>query len=145
LSNCFLRAYVGITRWESQRFFCSFHLLLLAILLRWKHNLVGRLGPVLLGGVLLGLTGLEPQLFVFMIQCFSPLIVDRFWMGNNPIATGYPKFPPGLHAGQKQCSNSITTAERRRGVRSSVQVSAYWAQQGRGWIAVILDWLKLVG
>src|SRR5205823_2019814 len=36
----------------------------------------------------------------------------NFWIGNNPTATGYPRFPPGLHAGQEaMLQDSITAAE----------------------------------
>ena len=33
----------------------------------------------------------------------------NFWIGNNPSANGYPRFPPGLHAGQAaMLQDSIT-------------------------------------
>src|SRR5947209_5292261 len=36
----------------------------------------------------------------------------NFWIGNNPEANGYPKFPPGLHAGQAaMLPDSIDQAE----------------------------------
>ena len=37
----------------------------------------------------------------------------NFWIGNNPVANGYPKFPPGLHAGQEaMLKDSIASAEK---------------------------------
>jgi hypothetical protein len=40
----------------------------------------------------------------------------NLWIGNNPIATGYPRFPPGLHAGQEaMLKDSIKAAETAAG------------------------------
>jgi tetratricopeptide (TPR) repeat protein len=60
----------------------------------------------------------------------------NFWIGNNPLATGYPRFPPGLHAGQKaMLEDSITTAEKAAGrsLKRS-EVSAYWSEKARSYI-----------
>src|SRR5437879_13794627 len=60
----------------------------------------------------------------------------NFWIGNNPLATGYPRFPPGLHAGQKaMLEDSITTAEKAAGrsLKRS-EVSAYWSKKARAYI-----------
>ncbi len=60
----------------------------------------------------------------------------NFWIGNNPVATGYPKFPPGLHAGQEaMLKDSITSAEKAAGrpLKRS-EVSTYWSQKARDWI-----------
>jgi Flp pilus assembly protein TadD len=127
-------------------------LLLLAILLRWRGEASWRgLGAAaLVGGVL---AGASPA---WIHNCFvarDPVFLSahsgvNFWIGNNPVATGYPKFPPGLHAGQEALlKDSITTAEKAAGrpLKRS-EVSAYWAQQGRSWIeSHPLDWLKLLG
>ncbi len=71
----------------------------------------------------------------------------NFWIGNNPVATGYPKFPPGLHAGQRaMLQDSITTAEAAAGrpLKRS-EVSAYWSKKTTAYIKNNFDdWLKLV-
>ena len=72
----------------------------------------------------------------------------NFWIGNNPVATGYPKFPPGLHAGQEaMLKDSITSAEKAAGrpLKRS-EVSTYWSQKARDWIRRHpMAWLKLLG
>jgi Tfp pilus assembly protein PilF len=71
----------------------------------------------------------------------------NFWIGNNPFATGYPRFPPGLHAGQKALlEDSITTAEKAAGrpLKRS-EVSAYWSEKARAYIKNNFGaWLKLL-
>jgi len=71
----------------------------------------------------------------------------NFWIGNNPVATGYPRFPPGLHAGQKaMLEDSITTAEKAAGrsLKRS-EVSAYWSEKARAYIKNNFGaWLKLL-
>jgi tetratricopeptide (TPR) repeat protein len=71
----------------------------------------------------------------------------NFWIGNNPLATGYPRFPPGLHAGQKaMLEDSITTAEKAAGrsLKRS-EVSAYWSEKARAYIKNNFgSWLKLL-
>ena len=71
----------------------------------------------------------------------------NFWIGNNPLATGYPRFPPGLHAGQKaMLADSITTAEKAAGrsLKRS-EVSAYWSAKAKSYIKNNFGaWLKLL-
>ena len=71
----------------------------------------------------------------------------NFWIGNNPMATGYPRFPPGLHAEQEALlKDSITVAERAEGhpLRRS-RVSSYWSTQAMNWIGSHpLDWVLLL-
>lgn len=72
----------------------------------------------------------------------------NFWIGNNPQATGYPKFPPGLHASQSaMLRDSITVAEASAGhALKRSEVSAYWSQKAWHWISQHpLAWLKLLG
>ncbi|MEY2537216.1 MAG: hypothetical protein QOG67_956 [Verrucomicrobiota bacterium] len=71
----------------------------------------------------------------------------NFWIGNNPTANGYPRFPPGLRAGQAaMLEDSITSAETAAGhpLKRS-EVSAYWSAQAKNYIAQHFgDWLRLV-
>ncbi|HZE58065.1 MAG TPA: tetratricopeptide repeat protein [Chthoniobacterales bacterium] len=70
----------------------------------------------------------------------------NFWLGNNPEATGYPRFP-GLHAGQGQMlRDSIDQAEGAAGrsLKRS-EVSRYWSAKARDYIAANPGpWLKLL-
>ena len=72
----------------------------------------------------------------------------NFWIGNNPRATGYPRFPPGLHAEQQAMLNdSIRIAEQANGhsLRRS-EVSAYWSRQAVNWIeGHPWEWLNVLG
>ena len=72
----------------------------------------------------------------------------NFWIGNNPWATGYPRFPPGLHAGQEaMLQDSITAAEKEAGrpLKRS-EVSAYWSKKAYAYIRGHFgDWLRLLG
>lgn len=71
----------------------------------------------------------------------------NFWIGNNPEATGYPRFPPGIRAGQAaMLQDSITQAEAAAG-RSlkHEEVSGYWSDKARTYIASHPgDWLELL-
>lgn len=61
----------------------------------------------------------------------------NFWIGNNPTANGYPRFPPGLRAGQTaMLADSITGAEAAAGhpLKRS-EVSAYWSAKAKAYIA----------
>ncbi len=115
-------------------------LLAAALFLRWAATLAGRLGGValVLAGVLLGAS---PASLHNYLVARDPVFLSahsgvNFWIGNNPVATGYPKFPPGLHAGQEaMLQDSITTAEGTVGhpLRRS-EVSAFWSTQAHRWI-----------
>jgi tetratricopeptide (TPR) repeat protein len=72
----------------------------------------------------------------------------NLWIGNNPLANGYPKFPPGLHAGQEAMLNdSISVVENTAGhPLKRAQISAYWAAKAEDYIRNQFgDWLKLLG
>ena len=71
----------------------------------------------------------------------------NFWIGNNPDANGYPRFPPGLRAGQAaMLQDSITSAESAAGhhlIRA--EVSAYWSAKAKSYIAHHFgEWLQLL-
>ncbi len=71
----------------------------------------------------------------------------NFWIGNNPTANGYPRFPPGLRAGQAaMLQDSIDAAENAAGhsLRRG-EVSRYWSAQARDYIVHHpVAWLKLL-
>jgi tetratricopeptide (TPR) repeat protein len=61
----------------------------------------------------------------------------NFWIGNNPEANGYPRFPPGLRAGQAaMLQDSIAKAEAAADhpLKHSA-VSEYWSSKARSYIA----------
>ena len=71
----------------------------------------------------------------------------NFWIGNNPGAIGYPRFPPGLHAGQAaMLQDSIDAAESAAGhALPRGQVSQYWAAKARNYITShAVAWLRLL-
>jgi tetratricopeptide (TPR) repeat protein len=71
----------------------------------------------------------------------------NFWIGNNPDANGYPRFPPGLHAGQAaMLQDSITAAEEAAGhPLKRADVSRYWSAKAKNYIATQpLAWFKLL-
>jgi Flp pilus assembly protein TadD len=71
----------------------------------------------------------------------------NFWIGNNPDANGYPRFPPGLRSGQAaMLEDSIASAEAaaRRSLKRA-EVSAYWSAKARDYIAGHpVEWLRLL-
>jgi hypothetical protein len=72
----------------------------------------------------------------------------NFWIGNNPAANGYPRFPPGLRAGQAaMLQDSIDVAESAAGhPLKRGEVSEYWSAKARDYIAHHpLAWLQLLG
>ena len=71
----------------------------------------------------------------------------NFYIGNNPIATGYPKMPPGMSAGQQgMLRDSIAFAEKAEGrPLKHYEVSQYWSAKAHEYIAGhTADWLRLM-
>lgn len=71
----------------------------------------------------------------------------NFWIGNNPNANGYPRFPLGLRAGQQaMLKDSITGAEAAAGrLLKRSEVSEFWSAKAKAYIAANPGaWLKLV-
>ena len=71
----------------------------------------------------------------------------NFWIGNNPSANGYPRFPPGLRAGQAaMLQDSIDAAESAAGHSlKRGQVSHYWSAKARDYIeGDPAAWLRLL-
>jgi len=72
----------------------------------------------------------------------------NFWIGNNPDANGYPRFPPGLRAGQvAMLQDSIDVAESAAGhPLKRGEVSEYWSAKARDYVVHRpLAWLRLLG
>ena len=70
----------------------------------------------------------------------------NFWIGNNPAANGYPRFPPGLRAGQAaMLQDSIDAAESAAGHSlKRGEVSRYWSAKARDYIKRYpVAWLRL--
>src|SRR5213082_3640739 len=71
----------------------------------------------------------------------------NFWIGNNPSANGYPRFPPGLRAGQAaMLQDSIDAAESAAGHSlKRGEVSRYWSAKARAYIERHpAAWLRLL-
>ncbi len=71
----------------------------------------------------------------------------NFWIGNNPSANGYPRFPPGLRAGQAaMLQDSIDAAESAAGHwLKRGEVSHYWSAKARDYIeGDPAAWLQLL-
>jgi tetratricopeptide (TPR) repeat protein len=71
----------------------------------------------------------------------------NFWLGNNPDATGYPRFP-GMRAGQAEMlRDSIDQAQAAAGKElKRSEVSRYWSEKARAYITGNFGaWLKLMG
>jgi len=69
------------------------------------------------------------------------------WIGNHPGAIGYPRFPPGLRAGQAaMLQDSITQAEAAAGhALTRAEVSTYWSAKAQSYIVAHFgDWLRLL-
>lgn len=127
-------------------------LLIAALFLRWPGATSRRLSgtALLVAGVLLGAS---PAWVHNYFIARDPVFLSahsgvNFWIGNNPLANGYPNFPPGLRAGQEaMLQDSITTAERTSGrpLKRS-EVSAFWSEKARSWIhEQPAAWLQLLG
>ncbi len=71
----------------------------------------------------------------------------NLWIGNNPVANGYPRFPPGLRAGQAaMLQDSIDAAESAAGhPLKRGEVSRYWSAKARDYIERHpVAWLRLL-
>jgi hypothetical protein len=152
--ECFLLALlIGITATGIATILAIVPLICAALFLeresrQWR-TLVTRAGLLLTGLAL----GTSPCWIHNYLIAKDPVFLSahsgiNVWIGNNPEATGYPRFPPGLRTGQAaMLQDSITQAEATAG-RSlkHAEVSAYWSGKAKTYIASNLgDWLTLVG
>lgn len=130
-------------------------LLTAALLIRWKLEEARQLIPRFILVVLL-LTGVG----VGMSPCWGhnyfaahdPVFLSahsgiNFWIGNNPSATGYPRFDE-VRAGQAEMlHDSVAIAERAEGkpLKRS-EVSSFWSAKARAYIrGDIIGWVRLLG
>jgi hypothetical protein len=71
----------------------------------------------------------------------------NFWIGNNPVANGYPKMPSGLRASQEgMLKDSIRLAEAAAGhPLTRAEVSRYWSAKANAYIhGHTREWLALM-
>ncbi len=153
LSRLFLLgALVGFSAMGIATVLFLLPLVIAALFLRWAGTGARRLAGVAIfsAGIFLGTS---PAWIHNYYVARDPVFLSahsgvNFWIGNNPTANGYPKFPPGLHAGQEaMLQDSITTAEKSVGrpLKRS-EVSAFWSEKARHWIHQHPGaWLKLLG
>ena len=116
----------------------------------WQRFSVRLLLPavLLLGGVI---AGASPCWIHNFFVARDPVFLSahggiNLWLGNNPEATGYPRFP-GLHAGQSELlrdSIEIAEAAAGRDLKRS-EVSRYWSTKATSYIAANpIAWLRLL-
>src|SRR5256885_4615608 len=153
--ECFLIALlVGLTATAVATILAVVSLIFAALLFRlkndnqWVRDLPTR-SAILLAGLILGMS---PCWIHNYLIAKDPVLLSahsgiNFWIGNNPEANGYPRFPPGLRAGQAaMLEDSIAQAEAAAG-RSlkHAEVSAYWSSKARFFVTHHFGkWLKLI-
>jgi hypothetical protein len=154
--ECFLIALlIGLTATAVATILAVVPLMLAALLLKLKN--VNQWGQILAMRSAIFLAGLALGTSPCWIHNYfiakDPVFLSahsgiNFWIGNNPEANGYPRFPPGLRAGQAaMLQDSITQAEAAEG-RSlkHAEVSAYWSSKANAYVRRhFTDWLKLIG
>lgn len=144
---------VGVTAMGIATILFIIPLLLAAVFLKWEIPSKGArvmAACAIVAGTMMGtLPAFAHNYFVARDPVFiSAHSGINFWIGNNPWANGYPRFPPGLHAGQEaMLQDSISGAEAAAGhpLKRS-EVSAYWSGKARNYIAHNFGaWLRLLG
>ena len=148
----FLALLIGLTATAVATILAVVPLTLAALMVRSgnrpKRALATRLGLLVLGIAI----GTSPCWIHNYFIAKDPVALSahsgiNFWIGNNPEANGYPRFPPGLRAGQAaMLEDSITQAEAAAG-RSlkHAEVSAYWSSKARVFITNHFGkWVKLI-
>lgn len=131
-------------------------LVIAALLIKWGHRSRPHLQQAALA-----LIALLLGVFVGALPCWAhnyfvardPVFLSahsgvNFWIGNNPLGNGYPRFPPGLRAGQTaMLEDSIKAAESAAGrTLPRSEVSDYWAAKAKQYIRENpVAWLKLLG
>lgn len=153
---CLFGVMIGITATAVANVLLLVPFLLAAIIFKPKQGENRRWKSVLLRTTILfaGIgIGTAPCWIHNYIVARDPVFLSahsgiNLWIGNNPIANGYPRFPPGLRAGQAaMLQDSITQAESAAGhPLKRAEVSAYWSTKARNYVSEQFgDWLKLLG
>lgn len=158
VAGCFsLGLLIGFTAMGIATIFFIVPLLLAAVVLRPATGSWGKGGFVRIGAITMLFAGIIAGTAPCWIHNYfvarDPVFLSahsgvNFWIGNNPVANGYPRIPPGLHAGQSaMLQDSISVAEAEAGhplPRS--EVSAFWSAKARAYIlANPTAWMTLVG
>lgn len=148
---------IGITAMGVATILFLLPLVLAALLFRWNPRQPRHAGwgAITLAALLLVLgvgVGTSPAWLHNSLVARDPVFLSahsgvNLWIGNNPIANGYPRFPLGLRAGQQaMLQDSITGAEASAGrpLRRS-EVSQFWAAKAKAYIAENpVAWLNLL-
>lgn len=106
--------------------------------------------PLLVAGVLIGSS---PCWMYNRFVAGEPVFLSahsglNLYVGNNPLATGYPRLPQELRATQAgMLADSIRVAERAAGrPLTHAEVSAWWSAKARTWMAENPgEWIGLLG
>jgi hypothetical protein len=104
---------------------------------------------ILISGVVLGAS---PAAFHNYFIAGEPVFLSahsgiNLWIGNSPVANGYPKIPDGMRASQDGLlRDSITFAEREAGSKlTRAEVSAHWSAKAKQWMRENPEaWRKLM-
>lgn len=104
---------------------------------------------VLISGVI---AGISPVWLHNYVICQEPVLLSahsgiNLWIGNNPLANGYPRMPPGIRASQAgSLEDSITRAESAMGRKlKHWEVSRFWSDKAGDWIKQNPSlWIKLL-
>jgi tetratricopeptide (TPR) repeat protein len=154
--SALLGLLIGVTAMGIATIFFIVPLLLFAVLAKWSipagQSIAGRRLIAILAIAAGIAAGASPCWIHNYFVARDPVLLSahggiNFWIGNNPVANGYPRFPPGLHAGQAaMLTDSISIAEEAAGKPlQRSQVSAYWSAQARSYIGQhFTAWLKLL-
>jgi tetratricopeptide (TPR) repeat protein len=153
---CLLGLLIGLTATAVANILLLIPLVLAAIIIKsgignrraWKN--FARNSVVVLIGVVVGTA---PCWVHNYVVARDPVFLSahsgiNLWIGNSPGANGYPRFPPGLHAGQAaMLQDSIDQAESAAGRRlKHSEVSTYWSAKAKNYIhSHFGDWLRLLG
>jgi tetratricopeptide (TPR) repeat protein len=105
---------------------------------------------ILVGGIYLGAS---PAWIHNYFIAHEPVMLSahsgiNFWIGNNPVANGYPKMPPGIRATQEGLlKDSITLAEKDTGRKMTrAEISKYWSAKANDYIHTHFSaWMRLMG
>ena len=138
---------IGVTAMGVATILFLVPLVLAAIVLKWRTADAPSAGWVRRGAAILLLVaglavGTSPAWLHNALVARDPVFLSahsgvNLWIGNNPGANGYPRFPPGLRAGQQaMLRDSMTGAEAAAGrPLQRSEVSRYWSAKATAYMA----------